>query len=164
MNGWKEDKRWSDRFIPQIKTILAQFLITESPPEEDQEHNTDLIVLTLKPFRVGCRIRKYKYIENYGDEFTIRSGRPSGCKTELTKIIEGWGDYFFYGFCDEQENKLQKYFLGNLNVFRLWFNQCLWACAAKDSPGTYKKNVDGSSYFRAFKLSNLPPEFIICQL
>ncbi|MFH2059687.1 MAG: hypothetical protein ABIJ59_12390 [Pseudomonadota bacterium] len=37
MNGWKNDKRWSDRFIPEIKSVLAQHLISESPIEEDKD-------------------------------------------------------------------------------------------------------------------------------
>src|SRR4030042_5530071 len=107
-NGWGRDKQWSDRFIPEIKGILGQYLIGEAK-EEDQERNTDLIVLKMEVVRVACRIRKYEYIIKYGDEFTIRSSRPSGAKTELTKILEGWGNYLFYGFSNEHENQLYKW-------------------------------------------------------
>ena len=29
--GWREDKRWSDRFLPEIKRILGEHLIAEPP-------------------------------------------------------------------------------------------------------------------------------------
>ena len=61
-------------------------------PKEDAERNTDLIVLKLDAVRIACRVRNHEYITRYGDEFTIRAERPSGVKTELAKIIDGWGD------------------------------------------------------------------------
>jgi hypothetical protein len=70
-----EDKRWSDRFLPEIMGILGKHLISEPPVEEDAERNTDLMVLRLEAIRIGCRIRKHKYLDKYGDEFTIRAGR-----------------------------------------------------------------------------------------
>ena len=62
-------------------------------------------------------------MKQYGSEFTIRAGRPSGAKTELTKIIEGWGDYFFYGFADPTEIYLAQWLIGSLNAFRLWHSR-----------------------------------------
>ena len=44
MSNWKNDKRWSDRFLPEIKGIIGTHLITEPPYEEDAERNTDLMV------------------------------------------------------------------------------------------------------------------------
>lgn len=160
--GWEKNKKWSDRFLPEIKRILGEHLIGEPPAEEDQERNTDLIVLKMEAVRIGCRVRKYNYLARYGDEFTIRAGRPSGAKTELTKIIEGWGNYFFYGFCDEKERKLTKWILGDLNVFRLWFNRKLKTDRGK-IPGITKNNTDNSSFFLAFKTVWLPREFVIAQ-
>ena len=110
--------------------------------------------------RIGCRVRRYQYLKQYGNEFTIRAGLPSGAKTELTKIIEGWGDYFFYGFSNEAESMLVKWSLCNLGVFRLWFNRYLVANNG-NMPGQYKENTDNSSSFRVFKLNDLPQGFII---
>jgi len=148
-NDWHEDKRWSDRFLPEIKAILGGQLIGEPPIEEDAERNTDLIVLKMEAVRIACRIRRYSYYEKYANEFTLRVGRPSGIKTELTKVIEGWGDYFFYGFADEDEKKLAAWRIGDLKKFRLWFNRQL----TKNKgivPGMAKINKDGSSDFIAF--------------
>jgi hypothetical protein len=150
-----EDKRWSDRFLPEIMGILGEHLISEPPVEEDAEHNTDLMVLRLEAIRIGCRIRKHKYLSKYGDEFTIRAGRPTGAKTELTKIIEGWGDYFFYGFADEKEQALARWILGDLRAFRLYFNRQL-TCNEGRLPGTEQRNGDHSSWFRAFMYKDIP--------
>ena len=155
MTNWQQDKRWSDRFLPEIKRILGEYLISEPPLEEDMERNTDLMVLRLDAVRIGCRIRKHDYIEKYGDEFTIRAGRPSGIKTELTKIIEGWGDYFFYGFSDRQEERLAQWILGDLKSFRVYFNRYLMQNKGQ-IPGFGKTNLDNSSDFRAFKFREIP--------
>ena len=159
MADWKDDKRWSDRFLPEIKRILGEHLIAEPPIEEDAERNTDLVVLRLDAVRIACRVRKHKYLESYGDEFTIRAGRPSGQKTELTKIIEGWGDYFFYGFSDDQERCLAKWILGDLKAFRVYFNRMLF----QNKRGwSEKKNHDNSSCFIGFKTKEIPL-FIVAQ-
>lgn len=150
--NWENDKRWSDRFLTEIKRNLGEYLIGEPPIEEDQERNTDLMVLKLDTVRVGCRVRKNKYLSRYGDEFTIRAGRPSGTKTELTKIIEGWGQYLFYGFCDEDEVKLLKWTIIDLNSFRLMLSRYMAANGGK-LPGVGKNNHDKSSTFLSFKVT-----------
>ncbi len=161
MTEWTTDKRWADRFIPEIKTILGAHLISEGPCADDAERATDLIVLTLRPFRIGCRIRRYEYMERYPDEFTIRAGRPSGVKTELAKVIEGWGDFFFYGFADQDAQSLRAWRLCDLSVFRLWLNRCLLTTGKM--PGVRQENPDGSSEFYAFRVSSLPSRFIVAE-
>lgn len=161
MPGWQADKRWSDRFLPEIKAILGVHLIGEPPAEEDAERNTDLMVLRMDAVRIGCRIRKHKYIARYGDEFTIRAGRPSGAKTELTKIIEGWGRYFFYGFCDPEEKRLARWTLADMNVFRRWYNHQLARSHPFQTPGEKQPNRDGSSFFLAFRWAEIDPGFIV---
>ena len=156
MNGWQNDKRWSDKFLPEIKQILGLYLIGEPPIEEDQERNTDLIVLKMDAVRIACRVRRHQYLERYGDELTIRAGRPSGVKTELTKIIEGWGDYIFYGFSNIDETALEQWFLGCLKAFRLWYMSELAKCNAMNFPGQKKCNGDNSSFFYSFKCHEIP--------
>ncbi len=163
MSDWQSDKRCSDRFLTQIKGILGVHLIGEPPKEEDAERNTDLMVLRMDAVRIGCRIRKHQYLKSYGDEFTIRAGRPSGVKTELTKIIEGWGDYFFYGFSDEGETQLARWTLADIRVFRRSYAMMLVRSAAGVVPGISKANSDGSSSFAAFNWAQFPAEFIVAQ-
>lgn len=162
MSAWQEDKKWSDKFIADIKPILGMYLIGEPPVEEDQSRNTDLMVLKMDSVRIGCRIRKYSYLNNYSGEFTIRSARQSGHKTEITKIIEGWGDYFFYGFCNDDESGLAFWTLANMNVFRLHF--CRYLVSSNGAMlGTRKNNADGKSGFRVFNWTDFPQEFIVAQ-
>ena len=160
MREWEKDKRWSDRFLHQIKGILGVHLIGEPPAEEDAERNTDLMVLRMDAVRIACRIRKNNYLQRYGDEFTIRAGRPSGVKTELTKIIEGWGDYFFYGFSDDKEQQLCKWVLADMRVFRRHYALMLTRLPQNQIPGIRKQNHDYSSSFVSFKWQDFPPEFI----
>lgn len=161
MNDWKSDKKWADKFLPQIKRILGETLICEPPIEEDQERNTDLIVLKMDSVRIGCRIRRNQYYKRYCNEFTIRAGRPSGTKTELAKIIEGWGDYFFYGFSDEQDDLLIFWRVADLKVFRGWFASKLVRMNSFELPGTKQKNSDKSSEFLVFKWADFPSNFVI---
>ncbi len=163
---WKVDKAWSDRFLSEIKGIVGMHLIGEPPIEEDAERNTDLIVLKMDAVRIACRVRKPEYLHKaegqYRDEFTIRSGRPSGVKTEYAKIVEGWGDYLIYCFSDREESRLAAWVLCSLNVFRLWAMQQLMANGGVP-PGKHKPNADGSSSFRAFRIADLPPEFVVAR-
>jgi len=163
MSDWRENKLWSDRFLPEIKRILGAYLIGEAPQQEDAERNTDLIVLRMEPVRIACRVRRTKYMQDYGDEFTIRSDLPSGTKTELAKIIEGYGDYLFYGFGDDKNNRLTAYTLADLRIFRVAFMHKLAKLEADTLPGRFKKNHDGSSSFRVFRWSEFPSEMIVAQ-
>ena len=163
MSEWENDKRWSDRFVPEIKAILGQALIGPAPTEEDQERNTDLIVLTMDRVRIACRVRDHSYLEKYADEFTIRTQRPSGIKTESTKIVEGWGDFFFYGIADKNDERLAVWHLADLKVLRLTLFRMAVSLPAGELPGIPRQNRDGSSKFRAFRWDSFPLEMIIAQ-
>jgi len=163
---WQSDKEWSDKFLPEIKQILGLHLIGEPPVEEDMERNTDLVVLRMEPVRIGCRVRRYANekgypnFEKHKDEFTIRYARPSQVKCELAKIIEGWGDYFFYAFATKDETRLNQWVLGNLRAFRVWFNRSL-AMNSGRLPGVLKKNKDKSSVFYVYKLRDMQDDFFV---
>jgi hypothetical protein len=151
---WGQDKRWADQFLPQMKRICGEHLIGEAPAMEDAQHNTDLIVLTLAPVRIACRVRKASYVARYRNEFTIRAGRPSGTKTELTKIVEGWGDYLLYGFGDDATHLMSHWTLISLVAFRRYLMLHL-AQHAGEMPGVKYGNHDGSSHFRVFNLMDI---------
>ena len=122
----------------------------------------DLIVLDASAKTVACRVRRYEYLERYGEEFTVRSRRDSGAQTELSKIIAGWGDYLVYAFADADERALVCWHVVNLNGFRLWFNRYM-AHNYGVPPGTEQPNRDGSSRFRAFRLAELPADIVTTQ-
>ncbi len=156
MSGWKTDKKWSDRFISEIQHHLSGILnihpmsVKIASESEDRERNTDLIILGINNIRIACRIRKNQYLSKYGNEFTIRSYRPSGKETEFSKIMNGWGDYIFYGFCNAEETGLENWFLGDLEIFRRWIAETQNYYVIK------KTNFDGSSNFYSYNKNGIP--------
>lgn len=153
-------KSWTDALLPRVKQILGVCLIAEAPFEDDARHGTDLIVLTLEAKRIAVRLRHADQAR-YAGEFTLRSSRPSGVKTELAKVVEGWGDYLFYGFEDADDPfGLSRWLLGDLKVFRLWFSEEL---GSQKRRWVVKDNADGSSSFHAFRVCDLPGEFVIAR-
>lgn len=157
---WQSDKAWSDRFIPEIKRILGECLIGTATDDEDQQQNTDLITLRLPgEVRIACRVRKHAYLARYADEFTLRCSRPSGRATEAHKLLDGWGDYLFYGFATEDESRLAAWFVGDLQVFRQWVHD--YHRKFNAWPGDVNWNHDGSSGFVAIGTYDVGPGFII---
>lgn len=159
--SFDHDFDWQRALIPEIKRVCANYLIGEAPIQEDMERNTDLIVLRLDPVRVACRLRRFDYLARYPDEFTIRSGRPSGVQTELQKLLSGWGDYLFYGFASADGTSLAAWMLGDLSVFRLWHHRQL---LAGKRPWQNQNNGDGSSTFCAYTVADLPPSFVVSRV
>lgn len=163
-------KRWSDQYLPDIKSILGRALkvdsnfVVEATPEEDMRHNTDMIVLADCGARISCRVRQCKQwsIKNYKNEFTMRCSTPAGGRTEIEKVLNGWGDYFLYGFAAESGPQLFAYFVGDLAIFRMWHSAYLGSCGMP--PGLPERpNVDGSR-FRTYRIDELPKEFVIERL
>lgn len=151
---WEGRKRWADRFLPEMSRIIGEHLIVEAPLEEDRNRNTDLIVLRLEAVRIACRVRRFGYLQRCGDEFTIRTANPSGARTELDKVMDGWGDFMLYGFCDPTETHLQRWTLIDLSVFRRWVAEHLFQTNGR-LPGTPFGNDDGTR-FRAFRYADCP--------
>jgi hypothetical protein len=162
--SWQDDKNWSDGLLNEIKSILGLYLIGEATKEDDQEKCTDLIVLKMEAVRIACRIRRHQYYLNreYRNQFTLRASRPSGMKTELAKIIEGWGDFFFYGFSQDDACSLAGYTLCDLKVFRTWHSSYLVRNHGI-LPGLSKNNSDNSSSFYVFNWNDLPANIIVSQ-
>lgn len=169
MKEWQRDKTWSDLFVPEIVRVIAPSVIGVAPEEEDVRRNTDLVLRAAKGSRIACRVREYHFWNAQGgayrDEFTIRSERDSGAETELSKIMRGWGDLFFYAISNEKDDGsgLRRWTLIDLNEFRLWFSRGNFEAARdrkKPAPGFEKRNHDGTR-FLAFKVRDLPREAIV---
>jgi hypothetical protein len=160
--SWRTNKAWSDRFVPEIKAILGEWLIDVGTTEEDRFHNTDLITLRMPgDVRIACRIRQHHYLRAYGDEFTLRCSRPSGVETEIDKLLAGWGDYLFYGFADPNQKHLAAWLIGDLHVFRRWIEG--YVRQFGDWPCVVQANRDGSSDFVAFAIHDIDPAFIVAR-
>ena len=90
--SWVDDFDWQKQFVPTIKAIVGPRLLDIAPLELDVSEATDMLILRARDMRIGCRLCRPGYAERFPFEFTIRSMRNSDAKTELEKIIEGWGD------------------------------------------------------------------------
>ncbi|MFZ3046509.1 MAG: hypothetical protein WA151_11385 [Desulfatirhabdiaceae bacterium] len=158
-SDYQRDREYADRFILKMSAYLGMCFFKEAPAKEDMEHNTDLVVLNMGALRIACRLRKFGMLARYGDEFTIRASRPSGIKTELDKVMAGWGDYFFYGFANEHDTDIAKWTVIDLTAFRSWCHGYIVAHSG-EFPGEFKNNADGSSGFRAFCFADLPADVV----
>ncbi len=150
--GYDTDIVLEHRFARSIKSILGMYFFSQNV-DYDRTLATDFVIFSIpnREIRVAARLRRYPYFVKYPDQFTIRWSRPSGVSTEIDKIQEGLVDYMIYGFIDELEKKIIKYFIGDIRVFRI--NSPLPICILD--------NIPPDSKLAVFNISQLPPEFIL---
>jgi hypothetical protein len=163
MKTYAEQRDWADRYVDTFRQIVGPYLLCPSTLEQDQLQATDLVVLTGRNMTIACRVRDPKYRDSNAHEFTIRNTLPSGTKTEMCKIVDGWADWMVYGFATGQGIEINPWYLINLKHFRIhWFNHWnqreLHDRRAKNRDGTGLQwveqwNDDGSS-FLAFEVSS----------
>jgi len=158
MNEYSTNREFSDRFIPQIKSIIAEFLIQTASPEEDMEHNTDLVVLkTEDNIRFACRIRRPGWMK-CKHEFTIRYEKATRMPTEWHKILKGWGDYIFYGIANEKEN-IGAWGIGKLSVFRQYVKE--YQYRHQQNPGITKEVPTDKTKLKVFQWREIGDGFIV---
>ena len=161
MNLYDIDRRWSDRFIPEIQQKVGPMLLVASPFEVDAKEASDLIVMKARDMRIAARVRRPSYVEKYKYQFTVRSNRSNGAKTEMRKLIEGFADWMFYGHSDQEEKRLAEWMLIDLNVWRAHLLERSyrdgWASLVADIKG----NRDATTKFMAFDVRTFPPEMLI---
>lgn len=154
MSSWTGDYKWAAMFDRQVKMAIGPHVIGNASAEDDMEKATDLVLVT-DNVRIACRIRRWSMDSHarYGSQFTVRSGRDSGAKTELSKILAGWGDLFFYGWGDPQTKRLREWSLIDLSVFRRYHAESAekGKCIIADE----KDNRDGTQFI-AYWLNLLP--------
>ncbi|KKN77907.1 hypothetical protein LCGC14_0354720 [marine sediment metagenome] len=113
---YAEDRLWFDKYIEAAKVIIGPHLLCVSSFEIDTTQAADLVVFTAKNVTIACRLRREGYAGRYPWDVTIRAKRDSGAKTELSKITDGWGDWFFYGHVEGEV--IGRWFLVDLTKFR----------------------------------------------
>jgi len=89
-----------------------------APDDVDRRNATDMVV-RLSGGDVAVRLRRADC--DYRD-LTIRSKRDSGYRTELSKIRDGFGDWYLYGWLDGR-NHISEWILVDLDELRtkqLW--------------------------------------------
>lgn len=159
MSGYSLDRRWSDRFIPEIQRIVGPFLLRPSSFNVDTQQAADLVLLKARGMDIAARVRRSGYADRYPFEFTIRSGRDTGAKTELAKLMEGFGDWLFYGHSCDSEKVISRWFLIDLHVWR----ESLLRHGYKSGWGKLaraKSNSDGT-HFIAFDVRDFQPHLLI---
>lgn len=163
MKKYEDERSYASKFEREIRILLADYFVKAAPEGIDRKEATDLMLFEVKPIRVACRVRRFRYFEQFRDEFTIRSGKPNGTPTELGKIVAGWGDYLFYGFADEEDAHLRFATLIDLKEFRLAYNGHLAVMASEGTAPlsiVEKGNRDGSSRFKIFRYDEFPDGLI----
>lgn len=161
---YKKIKSSADVFLPEQRKILCGcFNVSVVDVEiandlEDRNHNTDVFVSTgVVKHRISIRVLSSKKIRWGLDQFTIRSRKPSGNKTELAKIFEGWGDYMLSCFGNAETGRIDHWKLLDLDVFRRTFDK-----RAFDA-GLIKEHIntlDGTG-FLGLSTKNFPSSFVI---
>ncbi len=118
MNCYANNRRWSDQFLPDIKRIVGAHLLETAPDPLDHFQATDLLMLDARDMRIAARVRRPGYAQRYPHQFTIRSKVASGAETELSKIVNGKGDWMFYGHSNITQNGVGHWWLIDLRAFR----------------------------------------------
>lgn len=156
--AYQSDREWSDQFIPTIRQIVGPHLLVPSPFEVDAREAADLIVLRARDMTIAARVRRSSYADKYPYEFTIRSKRDSGAKTEMAKLLEGWGDWMLYGHAAERGH-LSRWWLIDLHQWRERLLRAGYAHSWRKF-AIEKSNGDGTHFF-AFDLRAFSPSILI---
>lgn len=161
--NWKKSKSKVDPYMPMVKAALGQVIINIGEKIEDQKEMTDLKILGTGKKRIGVRVRNpysennpnLDIYENFGDEITIRIKRQRR-KTELQKIMEGWGDIYFYGIGDKNQSKFKTFTIFDLDGLRQLYNH-----KGKEIFHAKHWNKDHSSKLGAMKIKLLDSKYIL---
>ncbi|MDE9449996.1 hypothetical protein J3R80_05880 [Aliiroseovarius sp. Z3] len=162
MNCYGVNRRWSDRFLPEIKRIVGGHLLREAPDLLDMREATDLLLFDARDTRIAARVRRHGYADRYPHQFTIRAESAYGGETELSKIVNGKGDWMFYGHANAAGTGLDAWWLLDLNAFRAGLiRQATNGCRILSGD---KRNADGTA-FKWFDIRSFPkePKLVLAQ-
>lgn len=160
MTGYANDRAWSDAYMDAVKAIVGPMLLADAPLVRDRSEATDLIVLGARDMAIGVRLRRPGYAGKYPGQFTIRSHRSSGAKTELTKIVDGWGNWLFYGHAGDG-GSIAEWLVIDLDLLRAAFIRFPGLLHSPDGAAAGRKpNGDGTE-FRWFQVDLLPAAVVL---
>ena len=109
--NWQRDFDWQKQFEPLALDVIGNLpnrLFNEvrvAPRMADIKRATDLVMVRHGGEDFSLRLRRPGYLDSYGLQFTVRTERLNGVKTELAKYREGFGHYFFYGHIEHEWRK-----------------------------------------------------------
>lgn len=151
MAEYGADRAWSDQYIPHMKQIIGPHLLVESSFEIDTKRASDLVLMQAAALMIACRVRRPGYADRYPDQFTLRFRRDSGAETEYSKVVNGWGDWMFYGHAHATEaGRVDRWMLINLRHFRA---QLINEPTRKTIKNGVTPNGDGT-HFRWFDVTS----------
>lgn len=157
MTNFEMNFEWSERFKNEIKQILYIYFnsleFTEGTLEEDRYQCTDLISINNK-IRISARVRRFKFYRNNYDELTLTENPDK--KPELKKIMEGWGNYYFYGYCDKNESRIHAWAIYDLDIFRSWILDYMFLYSTFPGKIRDKNDSNGTEKFRIIDVTNVP--------
>jgi len=92
--------------------------IETAPVRRDMEEATDL-VLSISGGDIAVRIRRRKYWQpdKFAPDLSIRAINR-GFKTEIHKLREGFGKWYFYGFSKDDQGELLIWWLLDIDKMR----------------------------------------------
>lgn len=157
--SYSSDRSWSDQFIADIQNKIGPHLLSPAPFHADAQQATDLMILQARDIRVAARVRRHGYAHAYPHDFTIRAHRDNGARTELQKLLDGYGDWFFYGHAHEHLPIVEAWMLIDLNI---WRGHLLRKGHGQGWGGLAdrRSNGDGTHFF-AFDVRRFPAEMLI---
>ena len=163
MGEFKTDKKWEEHENQFVEPILQSLLLRKANFKWDVHRATDMRIATViggerdgQAIRdIAVRVRRpgvFLDKRGYGSQFTVRTRRDSGAKTELAKFLDGWGDWFFYGHASILEDEpIPHWCVIDLNIFRK--HERAVAVHLQD-------NRDGT-YFNGYDINSFPDELLI---
>lgn len=159
MSAYGTDREWSDQFLDTIRHIVGPHLLVPSPFEIDAKEAADLIVMKARDMTIAARVRRPGFADRYPYEFTIRSRRDSGAKTEMAKLMEGWGDWMLYGHAGSSYGELSRWWLIDLHQWRERLLRAGYSGGWRNF-AIEKSNGDGT-HFIAFDLRRFTPSILV---
>lgn len=116
-------------------------------------------MMKARDMMIAARVRRPGYAERYPWEFTIRSHRDNGTKTEMQKIVDGFGDWMFYGHAGIEPGEICRWFVIDLAKFRAGLIRNPGGCGREIWWGE-KSNNDGT-HFCWFDVRKFPANILI---
>ena len=126
---YNDQRKWADLFIPIQQKILTKYKSRldftkiqkkydfRIDNQKDMQENTDLLLYEFNCLSISLRVRDTK--DCIYRDVTIRSFN-NGYKTELDKILEGYGNYLLYswGTVNDEIPLISEFILVDLDIFR----------------------------------------------
>lgn len=147
--GYLDRRKWSDQFIDSVRQILAPHVIKVASFEQDTQQASDMVITPIGG--IAIRVRSHEYIKKYPLDFTIRS-KNGNSKTELHKLLEGTlADWVFYGFVNQPENTIIRWYIVDANVWRQQMLTSKWQKYI-DNQNNHRINKDKTTALLPFRL------------